>query len=110
MPLLLLLPVQKSDDLGPHERNKHPVEEPRTKQPQHRPEQPQGQHELTTLRSTPGYSHNPLGEKKSQGNCDSGNLFSDPSSLTHSHTQEMLSKTARVDRFSHPRHLPIVLL
>lgn len=63
MPLLLLLPVQKSDDLGPHERNKHPVEEPRTKQPQHRPEQPQGQHELTTLRSTPGYSHNPLGEE-----------------------------------------------
>ncbi|GAB5570463.1 endothelin-1 receptor [Prionailurus iriomotensis] len=40
LPLLLLLPVQKSDDFGPHEWNKHTMEEPRTKQPQHREEQP----------------------------------------------------------------------
>lgn len=49
MPLLLLSPVQKPHDLGPHERNKHPVEESRPEQPQHRKEQPQGQHQLNEL-------------------------------------------------------------
>lgn len=40
LPLLLLSPVQQPDDLSPHEWNKHPVEEPRAKQPQHREKQP----------------------------------------------------------------------
>lgn len=51
MPLLLLSPVQKPHDLGPHEWNEYPVEEPGA-EPQHRTEQPQGQHELTLCRST----------------------------------------------------------
>lgn len=52
MPLLLLSPVQKPHDLGPHEWNEYPVEESGTEQPQHGTEQPQGQHELTLPRNT----------------------------------------------------------
>lgn len=64
LPLLLLLPVQKPDDLCPHEWNKHPVEEPRTKQPQHREEQPQGQYKLNIWRNSHQYSFKPYWRQK----------------------------------------------
>lgn len=60
LPLLLLLPVQKSDDLCPHEWNKHPVEEPWTEPPSHGKEQPQGQYKLDRAEHTSSLSSSML--------------------------------------------------
>lgn len=65
MPLLLLLPVQKFDDLRPHERNKHPVEEPWTEPPSHGKEQPQGQYKLDRAEHTSSLSSTTLRQYQS---------------------------------------------